>query len=141
MKPTHKFLGTEFDWLATDLDGHVAMFSTGGRGPIPGLLASSGTYLDCVLERILALHIRGDAPTVLSYPRDWFEVARRGLFAYDWKWNSNLYEIEARPLVPLTVGEIEDVEVRDITSRVQLPIRFASAKFISPDLDASPASP
>ncbi|MBV9493092.1 MAG: hypothetical protein JOZ54_02515 [Acidobacteria bacterium] len=62
LRPTHRFLRVEFDWLAQDRDGMLGFFSTAGGGPIPKVLDSDGVEL----ELRKSWRFRGEAQ-----PRGW----------------------------------------------------------------------
>jgi hypothetical protein len=38
---SHPRPGFELDWLAVDLNGHVALLSSGGHGPIPLVMVNT----------------------------------------------------------------------------------------------------
>ena len=55
---THKLaedlLGLEFDWLAVDGDGHVALFSTAGGGYAPEEALRDGEAQEAAIDVIVA---------------------------------------------------------------------------------------
>jgi hypothetical protein len=95
----HRHLNAEFDWLATDIDGSVGFFSTGGAGPIPDLREQdSPPDLSGVLLR---LPLSCDAEYVSELPgehSEWIELARRSLSAFDWSRRLHRYVLVARPI-------------------------------------------
>ena len=111
--PTHKkrnddLEGSEFDWFAVDRDGHVALFATAGYGPIPQAVLESvdeqrqvETYLSSIPATTQAIHIGGEGDL-----EDWFAVARRGLYAYDWQHWNGPYGMIASPETPLHISSV-----------------------------------
>ena len=49
------YWGHEIDWLATDRDGFVAMFSSAGYGPFPEMVAALRKDMRTMEDRVLAL--------------------------------------------------------------------------------------
>jgi hypothetical protein len=103
--------GVDCCWLASDRDGHLGVFVTRGRGPIP-VQALLETYpLDTIEEQMLALPKASDIELRVRMPRSdrLVALAERGLFVYDWsdahrtEQYIDEYELIAlpyRPLVP-----------------------------------------
>lgn len=76
--------GIDHAWLATDDIGHVAIFTTGGEGPMP---ASAVPEEELALEDgLLALPVSSGVLMHIAYPRpdDYRALAQRGLYAFDW---------------------------------------------------------
>jgi hypothetical protein len=94
----HRFARAELDWLAFDRRKRVAIFSTAGVGPIPDSL-NVETSVD-VSALILSGEPRCEARCV-SEPggnhSEWDELARRGVFAYDWIRQESAYLLIAKP--------------------------------------------
>ena len=108
MKFDHRYVRSEFDWLAKDEEGYLAFFTTAGRGPIPAELDNEESDAISVQEYVLGLPLRGDAIPVTSREADltdWLEAARRGLFAFDWDFDRQQYELIAKPSSPIQVAE------------------------------------
>ena len=126
----HAFSNVEFDWLACDADGFVAVFSSAGFGPVPEELVAMVEAVDAALDRIKALPVRAE-----SAPADPDErrPAAYGLFAFDWTHARDRYEIEASPERPLRIDEIQDEEIRAMVSRVRVPVRFSQLRWIDWD--------
>lgn len=85
--------GEEFDWFAADESGHVAIFATGGSGPVPAQVVTDAAFHDAV----------GDQIEVSGWGTDqvWSSYARAGLFAYDWDARRNCYARVAVPAQPV----------------------------------------
>jgi hypothetical protein len=88
--------GEEFDWFAADESGQVAIFATGGGGPVPAQVLTDAAFHDAV----------GDQIDVSGWGTDavWSSYARAGLFAYDWDERRNCYSRVAVPAQPVGDG-------------------------------------
>jgi hypothetical protein len=104
--------GFDVGWIATDAIGHIALFTTAGRGPIPDSALPSTE--DCE-EWVLSLSEVSDVNSVtsMSGANAFVAFAKRGLFAYDWSdvhraasQALNGYELQYRPLSPLTLDDL-----------------------------------
>jgi len=104
--------GIDTAWIAADVAGHVALFTTAGQGPVPEL-ALAGVL--CAEELVLDLAEITDAVLVVSLPRpdSFVAFAKRGLFAYDWSDVHrtvsrclNGYEPIARPCQPMKLEDL-----------------------------------
>jgi hypothetical protein len=134
----HEFSNLEFDWLACDADGFVALFSSAGFGPVPEELPTMVDAIDAALDRMKALPVIGDASadkatTGACEAADWATAAQRGFFAFDWAHGHDRYEIEARPKRPLRIDEIQDEAIREMVSRVRIPVRFSHLRWVDWD--------
>src|SRR4051794_3431531 len=102
MNPEAKknFYGTEFDWLAVDKGGNVGHFSTAGFGPAPLAFSELNRNQEAALEYVLALPKKTVA-IPLTLPggdlSDWFEMARRGIYSFDFQDWRGPYQQIARP--------------------------------------------
>ena len=106
------FSGVEFEWLAVDSDGSVGLMFTGGAGFVPRVAAQNESRLLEVVERLFALPARAGASLVLqdgAYRDDWIQMAKRGLFAFDWSRESGLYVLVAKPDRKWPEGSFFDV--------------------------------
>jgi hypothetical protein len=96
--------GVDCGWLAVDRDGHVALFFTGGEGPIHGDAGPFDAAADDALRQMPAF-----SPfelLALARPQE-VDVANRGLFAYEWK-DTEGYELVARPDRPIHWTELPE---------------------------------
>jgi hypothetical protein len=112
MKNSGKFQGLDVAWIAINAIGQVAIFTTGGEGPIPDTAAVS---VENAEEEVAALPEIGDYALLVDVPRpdDYVSFAKRGLFAYDWcdvhrtaGEATGCYELQARPSRPLILSEL-----------------------------------
>jgi len=134
--------GFEFDWLAVDADGHVAMLSTAGGGYAPDAFLDDVDAHDEAIGAVL----RAPAVTTARYApvlregfrNDWAEVAARGLFAYDSDANGGAYRRVAAPEMVATLSSLP----AEAACAVRLAhLRFAErASIDAADLNAHPAS-
>lgn len=137
MLDEHDYTRVEFDWLATDLDGFVGYFSTAGAGPVPTASVQDGELLEDALDRIRALDRVCDGVPVAGVlnPRDWIDVAERGIFAYDWSHTTRQYELVAEPARPVRLHDLLDPKIRSLAAHVRLPVRISMSRQVPPDLD------
>jgi hypothetical protein len=133
----HRYTRVEFDWVASDADGLVGYFSTGGAGPIPKKTLDDADALSDILEQLLVLPVVSSATAVgnILNPPDWIEVGRRGIFAYDWDRMENVYRLIALPVAPIRVGAISNRAVGQLVLRIKLRTRFAGASDVLPSAD------
>ena len=79
--PAHPNPGFELDWLATDQVGHVALFSTGGYGPVPKVVTDHLADLQTAINQVSSLPIFGacaEGPSGNGNFEFWVEPYRRG---------------------------------------------------------------
>lgn len=101
----HDFVGIEFDWLASDQHGHIGLISL--RLPI---------RCDAILQRVAG-----------GYVGNWEDVAKRGVFGFDWRRETNSYRLIAAPGDALSSHELAlDDRVRAIAAWTTLEIRFSA---------------
>ena len=86
---SERFPGLEFDWFAQDAEGNIALFSTGGFGPVPSNVQ---------------LHYQGHdrAASSIELPQwgslnVWKDYARQGLYVFDWVPNTGPYRQLEQP--------------------------------------------
>jgi hypothetical protein len=121
-------------WLATDRDGHMGVFVTRGRGPIPALALLESYPLDGIEEQLLALPKASDIDLRVRMPRPerLVALAERGFFVYDWsdvhrtEQYIDEYELMALPYRPLTLDLLPE-SLLD-TARA---VRFSTVSFTS----------
>lgn len=126
-------------WLATDRDGHVGVFVTGGIGPIPVLtLDPERISIEYIEGRIYELPVVSKARLVvtLKRPDDFVDFAQRGLFAFDWtdvhRTRSEAiyaYEQIAVPETPIKVVDLPP-EMAALVIGIALDIAFESASHV-----------
>lgn len=100
-KSAEEILGLEFDWLASDADGFVALFSTAGGGYAPDEFLRDTDAYDAAIDVVLG----SPASTVARFAPElppglkntWRMVAERGLFAFDSDPHGGPYRMVAAP--------------------------------------------
>lgn len=108
------FVLQNFDvgWVATDALGQVALFTTGGPGPVPDSALPSVENSE---EFVLSLPEVSDVDraTARAGANAFVEFAKRGFFAYDWsdvhrdsRHVLGGYELQYRPLNPRTLFDL-----------------------------------
>lgn len=127
--------GREFDWLAVDGDGHVALFSTAGAGYAPPEFLRDTDAHDAAIEDILALSASTRArfaPQVApGLKNTWLLVAERGLFAFDSDPNGGPYRLVAAPQLPMRVTGLPE-PIAATVRLVSFPqLRFAEVDTVS----------
>jgi hypothetical protein len=108
--------GVDCVWIASDFNGHVGAFVTGGIGPIPvEALNSEFVPIEDIEERICQLPKISEVRLLVSMkrPDDFIDMAESGLFVYDWrdvertlKESTHLYEPIAVPITPISIDEL-----------------------------------
>jgi hypothetical protein len=100
--------GMDFSWLAADSDGHVAWLVTFGSAVVPPWVDRDDAAYDDMESALAALPVRGgmSAGEEPRNVREWLDVARRGVFGYDWRVHDGPYQLIARPDQPIHVGEL-----------------------------------
>lgn len=136
--------GLEYDWLASDADGHVAFFSTAGGGYAPDEFLRDTDLHDAAIEAILALPPRTEArfaPSLASgYQNTWELMAERGLFAFDSDPHGGPYRLLSAPKQPVRANELPEVAVKAATNLVFARLRFAEMSEVSEAALRNPSS-
>ena len=108
----HDFDGIDVAWMAVDVLGQVAIFTTGGVGPVPSTAVAS---IDITESEVDWLPETSGVDLLVNLPRtdDFVGFAKRGFFACDWsdvhratRHRIDGYELQARPLRPLTLTDL-----------------------------------
>jgi hypothetical protein len=130
--------GFEFDWLASDADGHVALFSTAGGGYAPEEFLQDTDAHEAAIDALLA-----SAPSTRArfapglcpeLPNTWLEVAKRGLFAFDAAPNGGPYRLVAAPEVAAHVAELDGPAAVVVRSLILPRLRFSELTEIPEEL-------
>ena len=127
--------GLEYDWLATDAEGHVALFSTAGGGYAPDAFLHDTDAHDDAIAAILASEPRTRVRFAPLLPPNrkntWRLAAERGLFAFDSDPNGGPYRIVAAPVLAARVEDFPEGVANVLVS-------FAGLRFA--ELHVVPAS-
>lgn len=113
--------GYEYDWLACDQHGQVALLSTAGGGYAPQSLLTDSDAYDEAIDSILELPSRTVAklaPEVgEGLPNTWRKAAERGLYAFDADPNGGAYRLVAIPTEPLLLAQLPS-NIRGVVRQV-----------------------
>jgi hypothetical protein len=102
----------EFDFVVVDADGHVALFSTAGFGPVPesSLSLPDIAHLPDPEGALLQLlHIVGVGKPEGRGPGaagDWLALGARGVFVFSWLPHQGPYERLVTPSRPVAFQEL-----------------------------------
>jgi hypothetical protein len=104
--------GIDAAWIAVDTHGHVAVFITAGKGPLPDSALPSTQDAE---TEVLGLPEISDFELLAEVPRpnDFVAIAKRGIFAYDWvaahdrrKEVPAHYALQAKPNRPVALADL-----------------------------------
>jgi len=127
--------GFEYDWLGSDAEGRVALFSTAGGGFAPDAFLMDTDAHDAAIEAILAEPAKTVARFAPSYPENtWRRVAERGVFAFDSDALGGPYKLVAAPEVVVLVDELPKVAAAVVRRLVFPGLNFAQFREISTEL-------
>lgn len=125
----HPDWGTEFDWLAVDEAGEVAVFSSAGYGPVPLAVMAIAGMLNDEYEKLRCLPVVSPCAEHPEGPgnyADWIRFAEGGLYGFDWRlWDGPYVRLTA-PGEPLRFDDLPR-ELAELASVVRLPLKFAGA--------------
>ena len=128
MKSAADIRGLEYDWVACDEDGHVALFSTAGGGYAPSEFLRDTEAHAVAIHAILAGPNTTTARFAPALAPDlentWKSAAEHGLFAFDCDPNGGPYHLIAAPVVPISVADLPQTAVVAV-SRIKLRLRFS----------------
>jgi hypothetical protein len=112
----HPTPGKQLEWLAVDLAGHVALFTSGGYGPVPFSVSAHAAQ---VRRAVLGI-----------------EPLREGMFTYEWgPAASEPYVRRDAPARPVRIDALDDREVAAAALLARLPLEFGdSARLAAADL-------
>jgi hypothetical protein len=120
--------GLDFDWLASDAGGFVALFSTAGGGYVPERILRNTDAQCSALDAILALpqttaaRFAPDLPEHLS--NIWRLAAERGVFAFDSDFSGGDYRLVAAPETPVLATALPAV-----VAALVLDLRYPDIRF------------
>lgn len=136
-KTAEEIQGYEYDWLACDENGHVALLSTAGGGfAPPAFLEDTDVYYRAI-EAIQALPIGTEAvraPKLKDgFPNIWKEMALRGVFAFDADLNGGPYRLVGIPAKPIWVDHLPKSVAEVVKIITFATLQFAALKIITGD--------
>jgi hypothetical protein len=132
-KSQDEILGFEYDWLASDGDGHVAIFATAGGSFAPEEFLNDTDEHSRAIEVALALPpstVAAFAPTLKpGLKNTWLEMAKRGFFGFDGEFNGGLGGPYTKVASPERAAHVDDLppEIAAVVQRLTLPhLKFRS---------------
>lgn len=134
-KSAEEIQGFEYDWLASDADGHVALFSTAGGGFAPEEFLRDTEAHDAAIDALLASAVctrARFAPRLLSgLENTWLLMAERGVYAFDSDPHGAPYRLVAAPEQPILIANLPEAAA-SVARQVSFPhLRFSVLKEIS----------
>ena len=125
----HPRWGIEFDWLGVDDQGHVAVFTTAGYGPVPEDVNQHLADVDAALDRVRELPVTGSAGDIVQRPAggdysDWHAYSAKGFYAYDWQVWHGPYQRLSSPTVPVSISQLP-AGLRATAHFAEFPVSFA----------------
>lgn len=128
--PRADLWGIDWDFLAVDSAGHVAVISSAGTGPIPEAVLAGREVVERTDSAIAALpkitRAVPDNPRRGGNTSVWYSSSERGLYVYDWTLWNGPYERISAPAEPLDIGSLPE-HVQEAAHLLQIPYLFAGA--------------
>lgn len=128
--------GREWDFLAIDRGGSVALISSAGYGPIPAEVLSHGVSVEAVVASLpTQLSVIGESLDRRERDpsgdySDWFDASRRGLYTYDWHVHGGPYEQVSAPSVALRADTLTP-KFGNVAGLLRLPVLFSETAQLS----------
>lgn len=136
-KTAAEILGTEYDWLGCDSNGHFALFSTAGAGYAPAEFLRDTEAHDMAIQEVLTLPPTTAArffPAVApGLVNTWRLVAERGLYAYDGDPSGGPYHLVAAPVVAAKADALPP-EVVSVATRVRCLAQFERQAVVTEEM-------
>lgn len=125
----HPRWGVNFEWLAVDATGQLAVF-TGGYGPVPPNLVVRELEVDSSMSVLMDQPVVGPARDVVAIPGDmssWLAWSARGFHAYTWYDRRGPYVRVCTPSMPLHLRELP-LRLQSLACMVAFPMSFAATQ-------------
>lgn len=128
--------GIDAAWIAVDALGQVAVFTTGGQGPVP---RSALPSVESGEADVLSLPVVGVATRIIRVPRpdSFVAFAERGFFAYDWsdvhrtlREAVGAYELAAAPSLAVYASQLS-TELQAFALATRIGIEFGKVSLVS----------
>jgi len=128
----------EFDWLASDVDGHVALFSTAGGGFAPEAFLRDTDAHDAAIDVLLgspaSTRVRFAPQLGAGLRNTWLLMAERGLYTFDSDPHGAPYRLVAAPERPVRIADLPP-SVGTVARQVFLPhLRLSLVQEISKEM-------
>jgi|GEM_PF-2708882 len=137
MVEEHDFTRAEFDWIALDREDYVGLVSSAGAGPVPQASLDDAANLQELYEELLELPVLGEAvrqPGSEHNIDDWLQLARRGIYGFDWCRESGSYRLIAAPSCAVKAEVLLAPKHLRLAGKVVLDITFSSAPDFGADV-------
>jgi len=130
--------GYEYDWLGSDADGRVALFSTAGFGFAPDSCLERGHDHEDAIALILlskpSTPARFAPQIAAGLENTWRLMAERGLYAFDWDHAKDRYTLVAPPEIPVGLAALP-IDAAMVARRIVFPrLRFAGLTEVTENL-------
>jgi hypothetical protein len=123
-------LGIEWDFLAVDAAGCVAVLSSAGSGMIPEQVIVALDDVELAMDQVNQLPtITTAVPVEPGRTGDysgWFDVSSRGFYTYDWDGMVGRYVLIAAPGEPIRVESLPEL-IRFPASLLRISQLFAES--------------
>lgn len=119
--------GGEFDWVARDRVGRLALFSTAGLGWPTVFAYMNRDLMSAATDQLANLPVTSEVEAFQPLEDvfiGWRELAERGFMVFDWDASANQYQLEAVPSRYLTFEELPEGPLREVLAQQILPTDF-----------------
>lgn len=134
--PREPLWGVEWDFLAVDAAGAVALLSSAGYGPIPARVLEHRALVERAVSEIADLPMVGaaldrrDSDDRSGDYSDWFRMSERGLFGFDWRVHHGPYRLVSQPTEVVEFSKLSPT-IREAAALLTFPTRFGEGTDIS----------
>ena len=118
--------GIEFDQLALDINGSVALLRSAGYGRVPPAVRQHVDLVDDVIDVVDELPVIGAATDIVPSEEDvnytdWRQAAARGPYVHDWTTRHGPYQRLVSPTKPISPDELP-LSTVTVAQLVQIPV-------------------
>jgi hypothetical protein len=122
--------GWEWDFLAVDVVGQVAILSSAGYGAIPEPVLAAREAVERAIAAVASMPsathaIQAEHGRDGDYS-DWYTLSLRGFYTYDWHHYRGPYELISAPGEPLALSALPP-SVRSAAAILTIPHAFADS--------------
>jgi hypothetical protein len=126
---------TDCVWIGSDAEGFVAAFVTGGRGLIPQAALEDvfpePNAIEMLLHKLPYVS-KAKIITKVDDPSSFGKLAKRGLFVYDWQFDTEAYEKVAVPTTKQIDSSTLPPELLALAKTISFSLNFQLNDTISP---------
>lgn len=127
----HPRWGINFEWLAVDPTGCVALFDSAGYGAVPPIVFQHVEHVDDAVDMVDGLPMLNKAiKKVRSEGGDhtyWSNIIIRGLYVYDWELWHGPYQRLTSPVKLVSVDDLPP-SIRSAAQLVKVSVPFSSVR-------------